>query len=316
MPADAICFRKKSNKTYLLHLIISILEHYLQSLIMLKKSSIFVFFLLSLALFAQEPRKVLNLEDGWKFYKGEAPDAETTAFDDSKWQDVTVPHDWAIYGPFDKEIDKQTVAITQNGEKVPTEKTGRTGALPFTGTGWYRKNFNIPPADLNKKILLLFEGAMSEPEVYLNGKKVGEWAYGYAYFYFDISDKLLEGKNTLAVKLSNKEFSSRWYPGAGLYRPVSLIIKNPESINQWGTTITTPVATQEVAQVNVKTNFSGKNLRLVTTINDASGKEIANSKTSEAIQKQFEQNIKIQSPQLWSPENPYLYTAVTKLYSA
>ena len=282
---------------------------------MLKKSSFFVFFLLSLALFAQEPRKVLNLEDGWKFYKGEAPDAETTAFDDSKWQDVTVPHDWAIYGPFDKEIDKQTVAITQNGEKVPTEKTGRTGALPFTGTGWYRKNFNISASDLDKKILLLFEGAMSEPEVYLNGKKVGEWAYGYAYFYFDISDNLLEGKNTLAVKLSNKEFSSRWYPGAGLYRPVSLIIKNPESINQWGTTITTPVATQEVAQVNVKTNFSGKNLRLVTTINDASGKEIANSKTSEAIQKQFEQNIKIQSPQLWSPENPYLYTAVTKLYA-
>tara|TARA_Y100000588_G_scaffold138887_2_gene152707 strand:- start:307 stop:2832 length:2526 start_codon:yes stop_codon:yes gene_type:complete len=315
MPADAICFRKKSNKTYLLHLIISILEHYLQSLIMLKKSSIFVFFLLSLALFAQEPRKVLNLEDGWKFYKGEASDAETTAFDDSKWQDVTVPHDWAIYGPFDKEIDKQTVAITQNGEKVPTEKTGRTGALPFTGTGWYRKNFNIPAADLDKKILLLFEGAMSEPEVYLNGKKVGEWAYGYAYFYFDISDKLLEGKNTLAVKLSNKEFSSRWYPGAGLYRPVSLIIKNPESINQWGTTITTPVATQEVAQVNVKTNFSGENLRLVTTIYDASGKEIENNKTSEAIQKQFEQNIKIQSPQLWSPENPYLYTAVTKLYA-
>ena len=282
---------------------------------MLTKSSFFVFFLLSLALFAQEPRKVLNLEDDWKFYKGEAPDAEKSAFDDPKWQDVTVPHDWAIYGPFDKEIDKQTVAITQNGEKVPTEKTGRTGALPFTGTGWYRKNFNISASDLDKKILLLFEGAMSEPEVYLNGKKVGEWAYGYAYFYFDISDNLLEGKNTLAVKLSNKEFSSRWYPGAGLYRPVSLIIKNPESINQWGTTITTPVATQEVAQVNVKTNFSGKNLRLVTTINDASGKEIANSKTSEAIQKQFEQNIKIQSPQLWSPENPYLYTAVTKLYA-
>ena len=138
---------------------------------MLKKSSFFVFFLLSLALFAQEPRKVLNLEDDWKFYKGEAPDAEKSAFDDPKWQDVTVPHDWAIYGPFDKEIDKQTVAITQNGEKVPTEKTGRTGALPFTGTGWYRKNFNIPAADLDKKILLLFEGAMSEPEVYLNGKK-------------------------------------------------------------------------------------------------------------------------------------------------
>ncbi|MCC4212423.1 glycoside hydrolase family 2 TIM barrel-domain containing protein [Leeuwenhoekiella parthenopeia] len=262
-----------------------------------------------------QSRSVIELEKGWKFHKGDAATAEAIGFDDSGWQTVTVPHDWAIYGPFDKEIDKQTVAITQNGEKIPTEKTGRTGALPFTGTGWYRNTFEIADWTAGKKAILLFEGAMSEPQVYLNGSKIGEWAYGYAYFYFDISDKLLEGKNTLAVQLSNKEFSSRWYPGAGLYRPVSLIIKNAESIDQWGTTITTPIATAEVAQVTIKTTFTGENLRLMTTLYDTEGNEIAQNESTQSIQNQFEQHIKVEKPQLWSPENPYLYTAVSKLYA-
>jgi len=282
---------------------------------MLKNTLVLVILLISLVLSAQQTRRVLTLEEDWKFYKGEATNAETSDFDDARWQTVSVPHDWAIYGPFDKEIDKQTVAITQNGETIPTEKTGRTGALPFTGTGWYRKNFNIEAADLNKKVLLLFEGAMSEPEVYLNGKKIGEWAYGYAYFYFNISDALLEGQNTLAVKLSNAEFSSRWYPGAGLYRPVSLIIKDPASIDQWGTTITTPVVTQEVAKVNIKTNFSGKNLSLKTTIYDAQNLVVAQQQTPVSYDQQFDQNLKVVKPSLWSPENPYLYKAVTQLYS-
>ncbi|MAW95691.1 MULTISPECIES: glycoside hydrolase family 2 TIM barrel-domain containing protein [unclassified Leeuwenhoekiella] len=272
-----------------------------------------LFSLIAISCTAQT-RSVTELHKNWKFQKGEVATAETSDFDDSKWESVTVPHDWAIYGPFDKEIDKQTVAITQNGEKVATEKTGRTGALPFTGTGWYRNTFEIPEFEKGKKAILLFEGAMSEPQVYLNGKKIGKWAYGYSYFYFDITKDLKEGENTLAVQLSNKEFSSRWYPGAGLYRPVSLIIKNTESIDQWGTTITSPVATQEVAQVNVKTRFSGEKLRLVTRLYDAQGNEIAQQESTEAIQHQFEQNIKVENPQLWSPENPYLYTAVSQLY--
>ncbi|PHR89718.1 MAG: beta-galactosidase [Leeuwenhoekiella sp.] len=278
--------------------------------------NIFVLLLsLTSVICAAQTRSVIELEEGWKFHKGDAATAEAIGFDDSGWQTVTVPHDWAIYGPFDKEIDKQTVAITQNGEKIPTEKTGRTGALPFTGTGWYRNTFNIKDFAAGKKAILLFEGAMSEPQVYLNGAKIGEWAYGYAYFYFDISDKLLEGKNTLAVQLTNKEFSSRWYPGAGLYRPVSLVIKNAESIDQWGTTITTPVATTEVAQVTIKTKFTGENLRLMTTLYDAEGNEIAQNATTQSILNQFEQHIKVEKPQLWSPENPYLYTAVSRLYA-
>ncbi len=279
----------------------------------MRRIALLLILIVSTGVVAQN-RSRIDLEKGWKFFKGELKAAQAIDYDDSNWQSVSVPHDWAIYGPFDKEIDKQTVAITQNGEKVATEKTGRTGALPFIGTGWYRKSFEIADFAEDKKAILLFEGAMSEPQVYLNGEKIGEWAYGYAYFYFDISDKLRAGKNTLAVQLSNKEFSSRWYPGAGLYRPVSLIIKNKESIDQWGTTITTPVATPDVAQVNVKTRFTGEGLRLTTTLFNAEGIQIAHNENAHSILNQFEQNIKVENPQLWSPENPYLYTAVSKLY--
>ena len=147
-----------------------------------------------------QTREVKELDTNWKFQKENFDDAFEINFDDSKWETVTVPHDWAIYGPFDKEVDKQSVAIVQNGESIASEKTGRTGALPHIGTAWYRNKFSLPKNIKDKKVLLLFEGAMSEPQIYLNGKKVGEWAYGYSYFYFDVSEFVKDGKNTLAVK--------------------------------------------------------------------------------------------------------------------
>ncbi|MBG7631643.1 MAG: beta-galactosidase, partial [Bacteroidetes bacterium] len=216
--------------------------------------------------------------------------------------------------PFDKEIDKQSVAIVQNGEEIASEKTGRTGSLPHIGSAWYRNKFTVPQYENGKKVILLFEGAMSEPEVFLNGTKMGEWAYGYSYFYFDITEFMTEGVNTLAVKLTNKEFASRWYPGAGLYRKVSVIVKNKESIDQWGTFITTPFISNEEAQVNIKTKASGEQIALVTTIFDANGNELVSNKTAEQFGTEFEQNLKVKSPNLWSPENPYLYKAVTQLF--
>ncbi|GGF74935.1 DUF4982 domain-containing protein [Wenyingzhuangia marina] len=278
------------------------------------KSFLFTLFLILSQVSFSQVRTVKELDINWKFQKGDVENAQQESYNDSKWETVTVPHDWAIYGPFDKEVDKQTVAIVQNGEKEATEKTGRTGALPHVGTAWYRNKFTISEADLAKKTILLFEGAMSEPQVYLNGEKIGEWAYGYSYFYFDISKFLKKGENTLAVKLSNKEFASRWYPGAGLYRKVSLITKNKESINQWGTYITTPKVSKEEAKVNIKTKVSVTNGALVTTILDADGKEISSNKTTLEFGNEFDQNIKVDNPNLWSPEHPYLYKAVTKLY--
>nr|WP_288833545.1 DUF4982 domain-containing protein [uncultured Flavobacterium sp.] len=273
----------------------------------------FTFFIITQISLAQV-RTVRELDSDWKFQKGDFENAPQTNFNDSKWEKVSVPHDWAIYGPFDKEIDKQSVAIVQNGEKVASEKTGRTGALPHIGTAWYRNKFTISAAEKGKKVILLFEGAMSEPQIYLNGKKVGEWAYGYSYFYFDITNFLQTGENTLAVKLTNKEFASRWYPGAGLYRKVSLIIKNKESIDQWGTTITTPFISKELAKVNVKTKATGENGYLVTTIFDANGQKLSSDKATIKFGNEFDQNIKVENPKLWSPESPYLYKAVSQWF--
>ncbi|RNI28825.1 DUF4982 domain-containing protein [Rufibacter latericius] len=261
-------------------------------------------------------REVTELTDNWKFRKGKNEQAFQVNFNDKGWQKVTVPHDWAIYGPFDKEVDKQVVAIEQNGEKVPSEKTGRTGALPYIGEAWYRNEFTLPNYKKGQKVLIVFEGAMSEPKVFLNGQKVGEWAYGYSYFYFDITNQVQEGKkNTLAVQLSNQGQSSRWYPGAGLYRKVQIIVKNPESIDQWGTFVTTPFISNELAKVNIKTKVSGKNVRMVTQVLDAKGNTVATDTTGKLFGNQFEQNLAVPNPQLWSPETPYLYTAVTKLYA-
>ncbi|MHB9143436.1 MAG: DUF4982 domain-containing protein, partial [Paludibacter sp.] len=250
------------------------------------------------------------------FQKGANEQAFKTDFNDTSWEVVTIPHDWAIKGPFDKEVDKQVVAIIQNNEKKTNEKTGRTGALPHIGEAWYRNHFSVPEFKTGKKAILLFEGAMSEPTVYINGQKVGHWNYGYSYFYFDISSYLQEGKeNLLAVHLSNKEKSSRWYPGAGLYRNVKIIIKNNESIDQWGTFITTPFVTSELAKVNIKTKVTGKNTYIITTINDVDGKTIATQKAEEQFGDEFEQNIGVTKPKLWSPESPYLYTATTQLFA-
>lgn len=271
---------------------------------------------LTVSVFGQnKTREVLTLEKNWRFHKGDMENAYAPDFNDSKWESVTVPHDWAIKGPFNKEIDKQTVAIVQNGEEVATEKTGRTGALPYIGVGWYRNQFSNPNFSDEKKVILLFEGAMSEPEVFLNSKKIGSWNYGYSYFYFDITDHILaDQQNSLAVKLTNRERSSRWYPGTGLYRNVRVIVKNKASIDQWGTFITTPFISSELAKVNVKTKVSGEHLILVTQIKDADGKVVATDTTKTLYDNEFEQNIAVSNPNLWSPETPYLYTSISQLY--
>ena len=262
-----------------------------------------------------QSRQEIALIENWKFYRGKNEQAFEKTFNDRSWKTVTVPHDWAISGPFDKEIDKQIVTITQNGETKPSEKTGRTGALPYTGEGWYRNNFIVPSLKKGQRTLLLFDGAMSEPRVYLNGKLVGQWNYGYNSFYLDVTGQALPGEmNTLAVHLSNRPKSSRWYPGAGLYRNVHLIVKDEQSIEQWGVSITTPVIEARISKVNIKTKVTGNNLRLVTQILDREGKELIVQSTDQQFGHEFEQNIPVADPKLWSPESPYLYTAVSRVY--
>ena len=144
--------------------------------------------------------------------------------DGKSWEQVTVPHDWAISGPFDKKWDLQSVAIEQNGETEATEKSGRSGALPWIGEGHYRTTIELPKAVGYAE--LLFDGAMAEPVVKVNGTVAGEWKYGYNAFRVDITPYVKEGTNLVEVDLRNLEESSRWYPGAGLYRPVTLIVYN------------------------------------------------------------------------------------------
>lgn len=278
----------------------------------LKCSFLLIVLLLAINSFAQT--RVVKELTSWKFTKGDQPAASQVAFDDSKWETVKVPHDWAIYGPFDKEIDKQTVRIVQNNEEKASEKTGRTGSLPFIGVAWYRTTVSLPEASPEKQVLITFDGAMSKAEVYVNGQKVGNWPYGYSYFYFDVSGYIQKGKDqVIAVRLENQPFSSRWYPGAGLYRKVCVIVKEKASFKHWGHFITTPLISADVAKVKIKSRVQGENLQVKTIIRDSNGNVVAENTASDRFGDEIEQNIAVKDPQLWSPETPVLYTAEMKL---
>lgn len=278
----------------------------------MKKLTFLLFVVCTTNVFAQTTVKELN---SWKFSKGENTAASAVRFNDTAWETVAVPHDWAIYGPFDKEIDKQVVKIEQNNEQSATEKTGRTGALPFIGVGWYRTKVTLPEFTTDKQVILAFDGAMSNAQVFVNGEKVGSRPYGYSYFYFDISSYLNSGaENSIAVRLENHSFSSRWYPGAGLYRKVKLIVKNNTSFKQWGQYITTPYVSDQLAKVNIRSQVQGENLTIKTIIRDAEGKVVAENKIVDRFADELEQNLGVKNPRLWSPETPYLYTAELQLY--
>ena len=275
-----------------------------------------LFFLLSLiyssTFFAQTEIKELDL---WKFSKGGNKAAKNIDFDDSNWETVKIPHDWAIFGPFDKQVDKQVVSIEQNNEEKATEKTGRTGALPFIGVGWYRTSLNLSESIKDKQVLIAFDGAMSNAEVYINGKKVGSRRNGYCYFYYDISEFLFENKeNTIAVRLENQPLSSRWYPGAGLYRKVRVIVKNKVSFQHWGHFITTPYISKNLSKVNISSKIKGENVSIATIVRDMEGNIVAENITNEKIGNEIEQNIDIKNPKLWSTKTPYLYSAELKLF--
>ena len=263
------------------------------------------------------------LERGWRFSREDSAEFSRAEYDDSAWQEVVVPHDWAIYGPFSINNDKQNVAITQDGQKEAMEHAGRTGGLPFVGVGWYRLEFEAPEFEAGKRASILFDGAMSNARVYVNGTEVGFWPYGYNSFHFDITDYLKAGeKNELAVRLENKPESSRWYPGAGIYRNVHLIITEDIHVPVWGTHLTTPYVSEKLARVELCTKVAGINdnnrnaLRIETTIFDNKGNAVAaaTDRLSIYAEATFEQAINVENPELWSVDTPTLYTAESKIY--
>jgi len=238
--------------------------------------------------------------------------------DSTSWKSVTIPHDWAIYGPFDRSQDLQKVAVTQNGETEETWKTGRTGGLPYVGKGFYKTTIDVPDT-AGRSIALLFDGAMSHAHVYVNGKQVAYWPYGYNSFYADLDGVVRPGMNQVEVSLENLPESSRWYPGAGLYRNVHLINRDKTHIPIWGTYLTTPFVSKEYATVKLRTELEGvskgENVALTTVIRDSDGKTVASDTHNYKIYpgQDLCQNFIVRDPSLWTPETPTLYTAETSV---
>lgn len=265
---------------------------------MIKRSITFMTIALVLTTLCQaQSRKVINLPS-WDFSR-----------DGKAWQQVAVPHDWAIAGPFDKKWDLQMVAIEQNGEKEKTEKSGRSGALPWIGEGMYKIHLQLPKG--YKRAVLVFDGAMSQPIVKVNGKEAGRWAYGYNAFRIDITPYVHFGgkKNLVEVHLSNVEESSRWYPGGGLYRPVSVELYGNENFSTWDTFVRTLKADKQEAEVEVNALLEGKigkSGKTVIALLDEAGTKVAEQTISGATPA-IKTTLKVANPQLWSPESPYLY---------
>ena len=260
-----------------------------------------------------------TLQKRWKFSREDNPEFSGTAYNDAHWQSVTVPHDWAIYGPFDMENDIQRTAIKQDGQKAAIEHTGRTGGLPCVGVGWYRTTFDVSTLTNDKEVFVQFDGAMSNPEVYINGQKAGEWHNGYNTFFLNITPYVKAKNNTLAVRLNNLTQMSRWYPGAGLYRNVHIITKNKTHIPIWGIQITTPEVTNNFAKVVVNTEFVAAKKEAIaaeTTIFNQRGEKVAHSSNQATAYTtdKITTELYIDKPLLWDIGKPNLYKAVTKLY--
>ena len=276
---------------------------------------------LSLPLQAQRSERLL--EKGWRFTREDQSQFSSPTFNDSKWSRVVVPHDWAIYGPFSFDNDKQHLAIAQDGQKEAMEHAGRTGGLPFVGTGWYRRSLEIPSDLGDRRVFLRFDGAMSHARVYVNGKEVGYWPYGYNTFAFDITSFVRPGEaNTLAVRLENKHESSRWYPGAGLYRNVHLTFTSPVYVPLWGTQIQTPTVEASRAYVDVRTRIagtstlSGRPLQVKTKILSPEGKVVAQREEqiqSTGTERLYHTGFDVERPQLWDIDQPHLYKYVVEL---
>lgn len=234
--------------------------------------------------------------------------------DSIHWQSVTVPHDWAIKGPFDKKWDLQMVAIEQNGESEKTEKSGRSGALPWIGKGYYTTNIHLDSI-AGQYVELYFDGAMAEPVVYVNGKRAGSWAYGYAPFKVDITQYIKKGDNRVDVSLHNVDESSRWYPGAGLYRPVTLTVTDKIHLDPWKTVIKTQRithagSTKAVMSFNVALAGASKDFKgsLELSLIDNTTGEKKDMHDLRIDGKSFKGGFRVDNPKLWSPETPNLYT--------
>jgi beta-galactosidase len=268
------------------------------------------FSMLSCSKEKQELRERLKFNDSWRFIIDDSEDFSNPDYDDLGWRELNLPHDWSIEGKFNKEN--------------PSGVGG--GALPG-GIGWYRKTFFIPLEDSVKRIYITFDGVYHNSEVFINGNLLGKRPNGYIGFQYDITDYLEfgEGSNVIAVRVDNSDQpNSRWYSGSGIYRNVWMEKNNPVHISLWGTHIVTGDITKEKAELVVSTIINNttpieKNLRLKTRILDVENNIVAESeniilaKPNDSTS--VDQFFIVNSPRLWSIDNPYLYKAMNLIYS-
>jgi len=245
-----------------------------------------------------------DFDSAWRFSLKAPADSQRVDLDDANWRKVQLPHDWSVEGSFNKANE------------------GVSAYLPG-GIGWYRKHFSSPMDATDRVTYLQFDGVYNNAEVWLNGTKLGEHPYGFSPFYYDISALLQTNGalNVVAVKVDRSRYADcRWYPGSGINRNVTLITASKLHIPIWGTFITTPDVTERSATVaiavQVKNNCDGdRTFQLTTEIFDPGGKKVASQSKSchvnEKVEQTFDARLAIRLPQLWSPETPGLYKAVT-----
>jgi len=244
----------------------------------------------------------LDFNDNWHFIKGEQEEQVVRAdFDDSGWDPVRLPHDWAIAGPFDPEGD------------------GSTGKLPWRDIGWYRKTFTLDSKYAGRRVYFDFDGVMAFPKVYVNGQLAGEWDYGYNSFRVDATSFVRFGEsNLIAVAADTRQHRSRWYPGAGIYRKVTMTLSEQVHIARWGTFITTPAVSEDSATVQIAVtieNHLDKNVQAEVKINLLDPDDIQVAKGTKSITlppgsfTDTVQTLDISGPRRWDINNPQLYAA-------
>lgn len=261
-----------------------------------------LFLSISCSIFAEE-RNWINVNENWLFTKGNPGRAQFPDFDDSKWEKINIPHDWAIAGPFNE------------------EETGQTGKLPWRGEGWYRKIFTVDESEKGKVVYFLFDGIMANPKIYINGELAGQWDYGYNSFYINATEFVRFGQeNTIAVYADTRNHGSRWYPGAGIYRKVRMLTTNPVHAEIWGTYITTPVVEKshaEMRTLNNILNFSETDREITVEVKVLNSEyvEITSSENKKKIAAgsslEFDHWLTVTSPTLWDVDNPVTYRLKT-----
>ncbi|MPQ44069.1 Ig-like domain-containing protein [Clostridium tarantellae] len=261
-------------------------------------------------LIKNDSRKIDFTQD-WKFNLGNVNGAESNNFDDSSWRTLDLPHDWSI------ELDF-------NPNSVATHEGGWLDG----GTAWYRKTFTLEDSMKGKEISIDFDGVYMESEIYVNGTKVGEYQNGYTPFSFNIEDNLkFNGEeNIIAVKVVNRQPSSRWYSGSGIYRNVYLTVTDPIHVDRYGTFVTTPTLEEDLkigngVNVNVKTEINNtknieKTVNIKSKIFSPRGELVSEYETNEVLSvgiNNINHNLTVQNPTLWGVYNGNMYKVITEV---